>query len=265
MNEQSFEYEVRRRWERRSRRGRPLAGLFILAVGGLLLLKALDIVIFPTWLFTWPMLLIVIGLLSGIRHGFRGGFWVIVLLAGGLAMANQVDPSLQVGRYIGPLALMGVGLIILLKPRRRFRNRDNEAPMGPTLPAAAGEEAGPAGYSSHMEDRNDFIDVTAVFGGVKKILLTKNFKGGDIVSFMGGSEIDLSGADFKGRVTLDATNIFGGTKLIIPPTWDVQSEMTAFFGGIDDKRQVGAITPDPDKRLVIDGTCVFGGIEIRSF
>src|SRR5690349_22431252 len=42
-----------------------------------------------------------------------------------------------------------------------------------------------------------FIDVTAVFGGIKKNVLSKNFKGGDITSFMGGSEIDLSQADFN--------------------------------------------------------------------
>ena len=82
---------------------------------------------------------------------------------------------------------------------------------------------------------------------------------------MGGSEIDLSQADFNGRITIEATNIFGGTKLIVPPTWDVQSDITAIFGGVDDKRQVSGINLDPNKVLILDGTCMFGGIEIRSF
>jgi hypothetical protein len=82
---------------------------------------------------------------------------------------------------------------------------------------------------------------------------------------MGGSEIDLTQADFTGTVKIDTTNIFGGTKLIVPPTWDVQSDVTAIFGGVDDKRQISGVNLDPKKILILDGTCMFGGIEIRSF
>jgi predicted membrane protein len=82
---------------------------------------------------------------------------------------------------------------------------------------------------------------------------------------MGGSEIDLSQADISGKIVIDVTNIFGGTKLIVPSSWDVQNDITAIFGGVDDKRQISGVTLDPNKILVLDGTCMFGGIEIRSF
>jgi predicted membrane protein len=118
---------------------------------------------------------------------------------------------------------------------------------------------------AYVADRSDFIDTTSVFGGIKKIVLSKNFQGGEITNIMGGSEINLSQADFKGRICIDTTNVFGGTKLIIPPHWDVQSEVVAIFGGIDDKRQLNGTPLDPDKVIVIDGTCLFGGIEIRSY
>ena len=100
---------------------------------------------------------------------------------------------------------------------------------------------------------------------MKKNHLGKNFKGGDIVSFMGGSEIDLSQADINGHVKIDVTNVFGGTKLVVPPTWDVQNDIAAVFGGVDDKRQLTSTPLHPNKVLILDGTCVFGGIEIRSF
>jgi hypothetical protein len=40
--------------------------------------------------------------------------------------------------------------------------------------------------------------------------------------------------------------------------------MVAIFGGIEDKRppQLNAI---PDKVLIIEGTSIFGGIDIKSF
>jgi hypothetical protein len=61
------------------------------------------------------------------------------------------------------------------------------------------------------------------------------------------------------------TNVFGGTKLILPSTWEVQNDITAVLGGVDDRRQINGVIPDPNKVLMLDGVCVFGGIEIRSF
>lgn len=268
MNE-DFKNEVESRWgdfERRKKHGRIWAGLFLLVAGGLLLLKTLNVFFFPAWFFTWPVFLIAIGLFSGLRHNFRGGFWLIAIFIGGLLLWDRMNPSLYLNRFIAPIIIMGMGLLFILRPKRnnwrRWRQYREEWHDGPTTTDTATANKT---YDFSAADRRDFIDITAIFGGVKKNVLSKNFKGGDIVSFMGGSEIDLSQADFTGRVVIDATNIFGGTKLIVPSTWDVQSDITAIFGGVDDKRQVSGINPDPNKLLILDGTCMFGGIEIRSF
>jgi hypothetical protein len=65
-------------------------------------------------------------------------------------------------------------------------------------------------------------------------------------------------------VKLEVTQVFGGTKIVIPANWTVHSEMVAIFGGIEDKR-LQSNEPTPDKVLIIEGTSVFGGIDIRSF
>jgi predicted membrane protein len=82
---------------------------------------------------------------------------------------------------------------------------------------------------------------------------------------MGGSEIDLTQADFTGTITIDVTAVFGGTKLLVPPTWDVQNDISAVFGGVDDKRQLAGVPLDRTKVLVLEGSVVFGGIEIKSY
>ena len=82
---------------------------------------------------------------------------------------------------------------------------------------------------------------------------------------MGGTEINLMQADIPGSITIDTTNIFGGTKLIVPPTWDVQSDVVTIFGGVDDKRQILSDGTHPTKVIRLSGLCIFGGIEIRSF
>jgi predicted membrane protein len=265
MNEEKFESGIENRWAYHHRRrtpGRIGAGLFLLFIGALLLLDRSGSVIFPNWVFDWPGILLAIGLFTGIRHGFRGGFWLILLFIGGLGIVSKTtDWNLE--NYIFPIILIAIGLGFLFRPRhshwrhRRFRGgRWPDAGEDARFSAVPGEDMG---------DRRDFLDVSAVFGGVKKNILSKNFRGGDVVSFMGGSEIDLSQADFTGRVRIDVTNIFGGTKLVVPATWDIQSDITAIFGGVDDKRQISGIKMDTDKVLVLDGTCMFGGIEIRNY
>jgi len=275
MNEQEFKNRIEERWggdPRMRSRGRALTGVLIFFIGVLLLLKTANIVWFPHWFFTWPMIFIVIGLVSGVKHGFRGGFWLIFLAIGGVFLANEIDPTYHMDRYVWPIILIAIGIAFILRPKRhhrwqRWKERHYESrwqqqtdAMDPSTDANTNAGTMPGDY-----DRRDFIDITAVFGGVKKNVLSKNFKGGDITSFMGGSEIDLSQADISGKIVIDVTNIFGGTKLIVPSSWDVQNDITAIFGGVDDKRQISGVTLDPNKILVLDGTCMFGGIEIRSF
>jgi predicted membrane protein len=180
-------------------------------------------------------------------------------------------------RYIWPIVLISIGIGFILRPRKHHRWRrwkEQRYQSGWQQQNTPGNTSD-TNYTSDTNantaapvgdfDRRDFIDITAVFGGVKKNVLSKNFKGGEITSFMGGSEIDLSQADISGRIVVDVTNIFGGTKLIVPSSWDVHNDITAVFGGVDDKRQVNGVTFDPNKVLILDGTCLFGGIEIRSF
>jgi hypothetical protein len=268
MNEQEFKNKIDERWGKHGRsRGRIWSGLLIFCIGILLLLKTSNLIWFPTWFFTWPMLFIAIGLFSGLKHGFRGGPWLIFLLIGGLSLADHIDPTLHIDRFIWPMVLMAIGLMFILRPRgsrwRRCRRQYYD-----TRGQQAVNSVGPTPADEPVTgdyDSRDYIDVTAVFGGLKKNVLSKNFKGGEITSFMGGSEIDLTQADFTGRIKIDVTNIFGGTKLVVPSSWDVQNDISAVFGGVDDKRQVTGVVMDHNKVLVLDGSCVFGGIEIRSY
>jgi predicted membrane protein len=266
MNEE-FKPGIERKWGKRRSENRILAGLMLLIIGGLLLLNTLHLIVFPPWFFTWPMIIIAIGLFGGLRHNFKGGFWIILLLFGIFSLANDINPSLNIDRFIAPFIIIAIGLLFILRPKRNHWRKWNFEDRGSWRSSHAIDENTSAGNveEHNVTDRSDFIDITAVFGGVKKNILSKNFKGGDIVSFMGGSEINLSQADINGRVVIDTNNIFGGTKLIVPSSWDVQSDVTAIFGGVDDKRQVIGVNMDPNKVLILDGTCIFGGIEIRSF
>ncbi len=59
-------------------KGKVMAGLILLAVGGLLLLKQLSDFLIPGWLFSWPMWLIAWGLYLGAKHNFKKAIMSII-------------------------------------------------------------------------------------------------------------------------------------------------------------------------------------------
>lgn len=254
--------EGAKRWEARMeishRRGHIWTGLLLLLIGVVALLKSY-VADFPTWLFTWQMLLIVLGLFVGLRHRFHGVAWFILLLVGGTFLANEYFLQGQLRKHIWPMILILIGAFFIFRSRQKpghysgAEKKRSSCNDGFTLP---GQET----YS-----KDDLIDTTSIFGGTKKIILSKNFKGGDIVNVFGGTELNLTQADINGTAILELTTIFGGTKLVVPSNWSVQSEAVTIFGGIEDKRQMPPSTEHPEKILLLKGTVIFGGIDIKSF
>jgi hypothetical protein len=271
--------------------GRIWAGLFLLLVGGVLLLDQMGFPL-PDWLFNWHVLLLAIGLFVGLRHGFRGGAWLILILIGGALMYQDYNPNVNLHRFIWPGILIFIGLLFILRPGGHHwrgdlhpkwgqnwkeeweRKHGREWPAwknrpggGPGAGAAGGPGVGAGNaFSSSNEgySSEDFVDATSIFGGVHKRIVSKNFKGGDITTFMGGTELDLTQADFTGTARLDVTQVMGGTKIIVPPHWEVRSQVTAIFAGFEDKRQQPAVI-NPEKILIIEGTSIFGGIELKNY
>ncbi len=226
--------------------GRVLGGLVLILFGSLLLAHEMG-VYFPRWFFSWEMLLIAFGLFMGARHSFRSWGWLVPILIGGAFLADDWFPELGFRHFIWPAIIIGIGLVMILRPRSTKKNW--EGLQGPV---------------SNGTSADDILDTVTIFGGTKKVIISKSFRGGDVVNFFGGTDLNLSQADINGVVVLDLTQVFGGTKLIVPSNWKIQSEIVAIFGGLDDKRKdIGE--PDPNKVLVLKGTCIFGGIDIKSY
>jgi hypothetical protein len=109
------------------------------------------------------------------------------------------------------------------------------------------------------------VKSTCIFSGAKKVILSKHFKGGELVNIFGGCEIDLTQADMTSPAVVDVTAIFGGATLVVPSNWAIRSEAVTIFGGIGDKRKIMPSNESPARTLVIRGTMVFGGMEIKSY
>ncbi|ARS36823.1 LiaF transmembrane domain-containing protein [Pontibacter actiniarum] len=258
---------------RHSTGGKVMAGLLLIAVGVLILASKLNIFFLPYWVFSWQMFLIVLGLFIGFRHNFRKSGWLVLVLIGTVFLINDLVAGFNLRIYFWPILLIGIGLWVMLKPRsrypRHFRRVGNAGPAEPG-PAAdsygnSENEPGTGTFHDNTYSSEDIVDATAILGGIKKNIISKSFKGGEVVSVFGGTELNLSQADMQQPAVLEATQIFGGTTLIIPPHWQIKSEMVAILGGIDDKRPVMPGGYDPNKVLVLKGTTLFGGLNIKSY
>ena len=266
---EQYERDIQRQGGMRS--SRIWSGLILVGAGILLLAYKMGAPI-PHWVFTWPVLLISFGLLTGIKSRFHNPGALIMIVVGGVFLIDQTQPDLNFHNYIVPVILISVGLVFMLRPRHNWKDMskkdwrrmyyDNPVPANPP---ASFNYADPKNINKAQEEDAEYIEINTAFGGVKKIILSKNFKGGEINNFMGGTEINLMKADIQQPITLEVNNVFGGAKLIVPSNWDVKNEVTTVFGGIEDKRAITSSIADPGKIIVLKGTCVFGGIEITNY
>jgi len=294
---------------RKSNSGRVWIGLFIVIIGFAMLTKTLGFIFyFPEWIFSWPMWLIIIGLIIGAKNNFRKNSAFILIFIGGYFLLERIVDA-DIDRFFWPVLIIALGAWLISGRNRSNRfhpfgppegdpkdpladhtgpygrptantemdwdRRVNNDPVssdesqanfaqGPADTSTGPHEAYKGSGSTYQTYPEDFIDTVSIFGQVKKNIYSKDFKGGDIVNIMGGADINLMQADIQHPIVLDVVQIFGGTTIIVPAHWKVHPEMTAVFGGVEDKRFLNNVAVDPQKNLIIKGTSIFGGITIKS-
>lgn len=231
-------------------------GVILLIIGSILLLDRMEIIDF-SWVFSWPFILIGIGLYSIIRHGLKNEFGIIMFLIGSFFLIrreNFIPDEYYDYLLPGGIILVGLYLVFSRSSKFGFSKLDTEKGVDENI-----------GVSNAKVVESDFIKAEAVFASVQRRLITKDFKGGKISSVFGGADIDLSKAEIKDSAVLDVEVIFGGLKLIIPPHWEIQADVSNVFSGIEDKRAFPSVDEADRKILYIKGSVNFGGLEFKSY
>lgn len=225
-----------------------IAGILVMVVGVIILFKQMGMII-PHWILSWKMLLIAIGIVTLIRHRFQNTGGYIMVFIGSSFLLNELIPDFFNPRYIWPIAIMIVGAVMIAKalgmnPKKKSKFKDE--------------------INLDDLDSDNHVRANAFFGGITKNVMSKNFKSANLSSVFGGVEVNLMQADFTNQAVIETTSVFGGTTLIIPSDWKVQTDVTCILGGVDDKRIILPELIDESKTLYIKGSCVFGGLEIHS-
>ena len=100
---------------------RTILGAIILVIGTFLLADQLNWFFIPDWIFSWPMILVLIGLYSGVKHNFNNLNWVIWMGIGVAFLIDDALPGLMLSNFIWPAGLIMLGFYIIM--RKSYINR----------------------------------------------------------------------------------------------------------------------------------------------
>jgi predicted membrane protein len=191
---------------------------------------------------SWPMILVAIAAISFINREWLGGLILLAIGSYFLMPGLIPDYSFKAIWKFWPIILILIGVAILKgKQHKKFT------------------------MITH-DNTDDIIDEVAIFGGNISRIQSNNFKGGEVTSIFGGSEVNFTEAALAADgAVIEMTAIFGGVKLIVPRDWHIKIEVTSILGGFTDKRVSGGDKTDLSKTLLIKGTTIFGGGELLSY
>lgn len=219
-------------------------GVLILIFGAILLADNLhaidDDFVLP---YFWPLA----GLLMAGAFAVARRFWISALfvLFGALATARLFDlriaEELDVTDLFWPTILIFVGFHLV---RRSFSGAHSRLAPG----------------------ENDAGATVANFAFMSGNVVTntsQSFRGGDLSAFMGGVELNLTGARTPpDGAVLDVFTMWGGIDIRVPKGWRVDSKVVPLLGAFEDKtvppQDPGAVTGT----LTVRGFVIMGGIEV---
>ncbi len=232
-------------WEQERQKNRRLFGIGIALLGiGWIVCTILNITI--DWSTQWPLILIIIGMLNGMRHGFKNNAWWILILIGSVSFLDNYTAISR--NYLWGAGLVIVGVMMAIKPRRRsnmFKPKIN--------------------FDNHVSTDAD-LNIEVVFGARKELVTSKEFKKGNVSVTFGGCELNMMQADFADTAILNVEVSFSGLELIVPSNWTIKNEVNPTFGNVEDERHIMPLSNgEIRKMLIIRGTCAFGNIEIKSY
>lgn len=218
---------------------------------------------------SWPMLLIFIGVVNFFkRHIFSGT--ILVLIGSFFLMPRIIEayPTLFPGingsftHVYWPLLLIAAGILLIMgrifAPKWGFNEWSNHHQ----------KHYRHQRYDKRMHaewsGNSGGFSKSSVFGSGDHIVLDPEFKGGDMNAVFGGITLDLRRTNLPvGDTLLEINAVFGGVTIFVPADWLIETHIDAVFGGFQDNR-LPKEPLDATRKLIITGSCVFGGGELRN-
>ncbi len=220
---------------------RAFFGVTIVALGGVLLLRNLEIIKFDSWNVFWGTVwaagLVLAGLVTIVSsRKLLTRAWGLLLMAAGVSIGLNAYGVIDVSiwKLFWPVVLIAVGLMMVFSIGSANRKRAEES----------------------STDDNEKV---AIFYG-EQSRVRGDYTGGSATAIFGGVDLDLRQANIKDGAIIDVFTFCGGININLPDDVIVKNEVRGVLGGSDDKTMS---KPSAKKTIYLKGECVLGGLEIK--
>jgi predicted membrane protein len=233
--------------EQRHRDHRLLIGVGIIIAGVIFLANNFGVLDYEIkrYLLRWEVILIVLGIFFMSGHGNKTTGIILFVIGGVFYLRSFLDYDFSFWQVFWPGLLILAGLLIIFRHRLDREDGRNRILTG-----------------------DQVIDEIALFGGGDRVVTSQQFQGGKVTTIFGGLNYNMLKAKLApGENAIDVFCLFGGMKLVVPEDWTVKIRVMSFFGGFSDKHRYRNPEPNSEagSELIIKGTVIFGGGEIKSF
>ena len=212
----------------------------VIVIGAIFLLQSLNVMHLGRFIGEWwPVIFVIVGFMKIQQHDRRNGS---ILLIVGLILLSATLDFINWGSIfkLWPLIILYIGVSMLQRSQGK-----------PGL-----------SFSSINSADDDYVQASAIFGGIEKAVNSDEFKGANILCLFGGVELDLRKAKpIETGCTINVTALFGGAELMVPEDWNVIITGTPIFGGIEDKSKGAEKTAI---NVTVNSTVAFGALEIKA-
>ncbi len=226
-----------------------LWGLFLICIGVVVILKALDInldfnPLFKGW---WTLFIIVPCAIEFFTERYKLGSFIGILFGVSLLLAaREIIEYSDIWKLILPALLIILGVYIIF---RAFVKKKETPKPQIHIHTAAPKNASDAEY-------------TSIFSGEDINFNGRPFYGTSLSAIFGGIDCDLRGAIIEQDVTITANAIFGGIDIDLPPYVRVVVNSSAsIFGGVENNARSSTEPSAPTVTVIASG--IFGGVEIK--
>lgn len=117
---------------------------------------------------------------------------------------------------------------------------------------------------SEGDESSDEFKLATILFGSEFVSSAESFRHGVVTTYMGGVEVDLTGATIEHRATLSLLTVMGGVSVRVPDTWRVNLNSSVTAGDAQLTAEGQDDLPADAPVLNIDARTIMAGVDIRA-
>lgn len=203
------------------------------------------------FLLWWPLIIILIGLVTVFSPGgsWGGGIFLIFL---GVLFLLQTHGICDIEDLFWPAILIMIGVIIW--PRKRLTSQENT--QNPDNKNDTSQE-----NFVHSNNPDHIFNINAIFNSRKELIYVDQLSGGHGTAVFANLELDLRQCQPTVSTYLEFTAIFANITIIVPTDWKIIKHGGPVFGKIHDKRKYPSVDVQ-NKTVTMEMNAFFARIDL---